>query len=37
MLPARYMLDFWDRRAAQGTTDLADWFLTSMSGWLSRK
>jgi hypothetical protein len=36
MLPARYMLDFWDRRAAQGTTDLADWFLTSMSGWLSR-
>jgi hypothetical protein len=35
MLPARYMLDFWHRRAAQGTTDLADWFLTSMSGWLS--
>ncbi len=36
MLPARYMLDFWHRRAAQGTTDVADWFLTSMSGWLSR-
>jgi hypothetical protein len=34
MLPARYMLDFWNRRAAQGTTDLADWFLSSMSGWL---
>ena len=36
MLPASYMLDFWNRRAAQGTTDLADWFLTRMSGWLSR-
>jgi hypothetical protein len=36
MLPARYMLDFWDRRTAQGTTDVADWFLTAMNGWLSR-
>jgi hypothetical protein len=36
MLPASYMLDFWNRRAAQGTTDLAEWFLTAMSGWLSR-
>ena len=34
--PAEYMFSFWYRRDAEGKSDLAEWFLTSMLGWLQR-
>jgi hypothetical protein len=34
--PAEYMFSFWYRRDAEGKSDLAEWFLTSMVGWLQR-
>jgi TIR domain len=32
--PASYMIGFWHRRDAEGKSDLADWFLSTMAGWL---
>ena len=34
--PAEYMFSFWYRRDAEGKSDLAEWFLTSMLDWLQR-
>jgi hypothetical protein len=28
------MIGFWHRRDAEGKSDLADWFLSTMAGWL---
>jgi TIR domain len=32
--PINYMIGFWHRRDAEGKSDLADWFLSSMVSWL---
>ena len=32
--PVSYMIGFWHRREAEGKSDLADWFLSAMTGWL---